>query len=257
MFDLSDPSLSPPGFYSGTSNLVLPVKNKSMFPKEFRGTSRLTYYASLFNSVEINSSFYRLPMARTVAKWASEVPDDFRFTFKLWKEITHNKDLIFNPEYISRFFQTIEPAGAKKGCVLVQFPPRLVNHPNRLENLVIQLRDADPENTWRIAVEFRSKSWYNDETHGLLEEYKMGLVIHDLPASASPLTQTYAPFVYLRFHGPEGGYRGSYDDDILAEYASYINEWLSDGKTVFVYFNNTMGAAVHNLLTLNALVDGS
>ena len=244
----------PTNFYSGTSNIVLPVPNKSLFPEQYQDKTRLTYYASLFNSLEVNSSFYKIPMARTVEKWASEVPDDFRFTFKLWQGITHNKKLAFNPEDIARFFQVISAAGDKKGCLLVQFPPGTAYHPERLENLLVHLQNADPGNAWKITLEFRHKSWYNDTIYELLTNYGMGVVIHDLPASASPLTETNAPFVYLRFHGPEGGYRGSYADDVLSEYASYIKEWQADGKTVFVYFNNTMGAAVHNLITLNELV---
>jgi uncharacterized protein YecE (DUF72 family) len=80
------------------------------------------------------------------------------------------------------------------------------------------------------------------------------MVQHDLPASAAPIMETEAGFIYLRFHGPNGGYRGSYTDDFLQEYAYYINDWLADGKTVYAYFNNTMGAAVHNLATLNSMV---
>lgn len=80
-------------FYTGTSGLSLPFPKHS-FPPEFQDKSRLTFYASLFNSIEINSSFYKLPMASTVKKWAESVPDNFLFTFKLWREITHNKGLI-------------------------------------------------------------------------------------------------------------------------------------------------------------------
>ena len=75
-------------FYAGTSNIVLPVPNKSFFPPKYRDKTRLNYYASLFNSVEINSSFYKVPLPRTVEKWTTEVPPNFRFSFKLSKAIT-------------------------------------------------------------------------------------------------------------------------------------------------------------------------
>ncbi|MDB5011087.1 MAG: hypothetical protein JWQ06_1876 [Mucilaginibacter sp.] len=240
--------------YSGTSNVVLPVSNKSLFPPEYQITSRLTYYASLFNSVEVNSSFYKLPMARTVQKWAAEVPDYFRFTFKLWKEITHYKELAFEAEALSRFMQTIAAVGEKKGCLLVQFPPSLSINVVQLENLLMQLQQENSNSAWKIAVEFRSRSWYQEEIYELLDYYQMGMVLHDLPASAAPLMETASDFIYLRFHGPNGGYRGSYTEDFLAEYASYIKEWQAEGKTVYVYFNNTMGEAVRNLVTLNRFV---
>src|ERR1700759_3590417 len=108
--------------YAGTSGLVLPVPNKAAFPPEYRDKSRLAYYASLFNSIEINSSFYKVPMASTVKKWAADVPDDFRFTFKLWRGVTHNKQLAFNPDDLARFMSVVNNASNKAGCLLVQFP---------------------------------------------------------------------------------------------------------------------------------------
>lgn len=240
-------------FYAGTSNIVLPVKNKLQFPDDFKNRSRLCYYASLFNTVEVNSTFYKLPMPSTVRKWADDVPYNFRFTYKLWKQITHNKGLEFDPADVARFVEIIKQAGEKKGCLLIQFPPSLqVSSAHRLQYLLSVLQDAG--NDWNIAVEFRHRSWYTDNVFELLDSFNATLVLHDLPASATPLQEPSTDFVYLRFHGPEGGYRGSYSDTYLAEYASYINEWLDDGKTVFAYFNNTMGDAVNNLLTLNDLV---
>jgi uncharacterized protein YecE (DUF72 family) len=242
-------------FYSGTSGLVLPVPNKASYPPQFQNKTRLTYYASLFNSIEINSSFYKIPQAKTVSKWASEVPDGFKFTFKLWQDITHQKGLVFNPDDISRFMQVIAEAGDKKGSLLIQFPPSIKSDGIRqLENLLSCIRNQDESNQWDISVEFRHKSWYSDKTYELLDQYQMGIVIHDLPASASPLEILDSRFIYLRFHGPNGGYRGSYTDDFLSEYATYITEWLANGKTVYAYFNNTMGDAVHNLTTLNEYV---
>ena len=79
------------------------------------------------------------------------------------------------------------------------------------------------------------------------------MVIHDMPASATPMMVT-GDFVYLRFHGPEGNYRGGYEDDFLAEYDTYIKEWQKEGKTVYVYFNNTMGDALQNVMRLKELV---
>src|ERR1700749_19560 len=109
-------------FFSGTSNVVLPVRNKSFFPPEFQQSSRLTYYASLFNSVEVNSTFYKLPLARTVAKWSTEVPDEFRFSFKLIQTVTHSLKQTFNLQPIPDFLQRLDTE--KRGCLLVQLPPK-------------------------------------------------------------------------------------------------------------------------------------
>ncbi len=242
-------------FYSGTSGVVLPVPNKLSFPPEFQEKSRLTYYASLFNSVEINSSFYKVPMPATVQKWAESVPEDFRFTFKLWKGITHNKGLDFKVEDVNHFMQVIAQAGSKKGCLLVQFPPSLkVSGIRQTEKLMLAIQQADSAQNWKIALEFRDRSWYVEETYDLLNDYNMGIVLHDKSAAASPLLEPATAFVYLRFHGPGGNYKGSYDDGFLYEYAQYIKEWQSEGKSVYVYFNNTMGDAIKNLASLNQYV---
>lgn len=243
--------------YSGTSGLVLPVPNKQAFPTEFKDKTRLSYYASLFNSIEINSSFYKIPKGATVSKWATEVPDDFRFTFKLWQGITHNKSLEFDNDCVQNFITVINNSGHKKGSLLVQLPPSVTrNQLPRLHHLLEVLRNTDHELRWDIAVEFRHKSWYNETTWQLLNNLRMGLVLHDLPASATPFVTTEVNFVYLRFHGPNGGYRGSYPDDVLQEYTGYIKEWFNEGKKVYAYFNNTIGDAVHNLATLNTFVNG-
>jgi uncharacterized protein YecE (DUF72 family) len=241
-------------FYSGTSNVELPVPNKAAFPPAFQDKSRLAYYGSLFNSVEINSSFYKLPLPKTVARWVSEVPAGFKFTFKLWQQITHTKGSAFNPEHVERFMQVVNAAGTAGGCILVQFPPSVVFSPAMLSSLLTHINLFNNFNQWHIAVEFRHRSWYRDITYDLLNQHKAAIVYQDLPASAAPLQPLDAAVVYLRFHGPNGGYRGSYDDEFLYEYAGYVHEWLADGKMVFAYFNNTAGGAVQNLIMFNRFV---
>jgi len=98
-----------------------------------------------------------------------------------------------------------------------------------------------------LAVEFRHSSWYDDSVYELLTSYNVAMVIQDMPASATPMINTADEFVYLRFHGPEGRYKGSYSDGFLYEYSLYIQEWQQEGKTVYVYFNNTAGDALKNL----------
>lgn len=240
-----------PALYSGTSGLQLPVP-KYLFPEEHRESSRLTYYSTFFNSIEINSTFYKLPLARTIEKWITQVPDDFKFTFKLWKEITHVKGLEFKKSDVDLFFNAISAASHKKGCILIQFPPSLGKfHIKQLDLLLQCVAKNNLNYEWNIAIEFRNKSWYDNEVYDLLETHKAAIVVQDIPKSSTPLINHVCGFVYLRFHGPSGNYRDSYSESFLAEYATYITEWLNEGKTVYAYFNNTMGDAVKNLQTLN------
>ena len=198
-------------FYSGTSGLVLPVPNKEHYPAEFKEKSRLEYYASLFNSIEINSSFYKIPMPSTVTKWAESVPENFRFTFKLWREITHNKELAFKEGDVFRFIETINHVENKKACLLVQFPPSLkINMFARLKKLLSSIHEADPDRNWKTSLEFRDASWYQEEVYELAHDFNASIVIHDKPRSATPSIETPEHFKYLRFHGPNGDYKGHY-----------------------------------------------
>ncbi|MEO8884494.1 MAG: DUF72 domain-containing protein [Mucilaginibacter sp.] len=240
--------------YTGTSNIVLPVSNKQHFPPDYQTKSRLCYYASLFNSLEVNSTFYKVPKPSTIQKWAADVPDDFKFTFKLWRQITHNKELAFNFSDLERFIHTINSIGDKKGCLLIQFPPSLQVNTKQLNLLLLAIIAVDNAREWRVAIEFRNCTWYREDIYKLLENYQMAMVIHDMPTSATPFIESGVPFVFLRFHGPNGGYRGSYTDDVLAEYASYINEWQEAGKNIYAYFNNTMGNAFQNVITLDQFI---
>lgn len=242
--------------YVGTSGLILPVPNKSFYPDEFKASPRLSYYASLMNSIEVNSSFYKIPQAATVKRWATEVPANFRFTFKLFKGITHAPNLEFDPRLVHDFLANVSHIGDKKGCILVQFPPSIkIKHLLQIYRLIETLKEVESVAEWKIAFEFRDQSLYVEEIYEELDVAGFSYVLHDKGKAASPLQAAAGEAIYLRFHGPGGNYRGSYSDEILYEYAGYIGEWLAEEKTVFVYFNNTMGAAYQNLRTIESYVD--
>ncbi|OOQ61532.1 DUF72 domain-containing protein [Mucilaginibacter pedocola] len=239
-------------FFGGTSGLQIPIPKRE-FPAIHQDRSRLGYYALLENSLEVNSSFYKLPRSKTIAKWVDEVPPHFRFTFKLWKEITHEKSLLFSSSALEDFMNALAPVESRKGTLLLQFPPSL-HYPafSQLRELLTLLSNY----TWPVAVEFRHSSWYNDRVYDLLYQHRAALVLQDMPSSHTPMELTADSWVYLRFHGPEGRYKGSYSDQVLHEYASYISEWLADGKTVYTYFNNTAGAALQDLQRLKYFLNG-
>jgi uncharacterized protein YecE (DUF72 family) len=257
---------------AGTSGLVLPVPNKQAFPEAFRSGSRLAYYSTLFNSIEINSTFYKLPLPGTFSRWAEEVQPDFRFTVKLWRGITHVPGLRFMPVDVHRCLYAAHHLGEKKGCLLIQLPPGLTaTAAGKLEQLLDKVCAADPARSWKLAVEFRHRSWYIPEVEMLLHRYQAARVLHDMPASAitelpdppahfpseEPAVDPSShplPFVYLRFHGPAGDYKGGYPDAILRAWADRAVGWLSAGKEVYVYFNNTIGDALADLTRLRTFI---
>ena len=241
-------------FYTGTSGLVLPF-NKEHFPIEFQEKSRLEYYSSLVNSVEINSTFYKLPKSSTIDKWKESVPKDFHFTFKIPKTITHSKGLNFPFDDVLEFIEVVEKSGDKKGCLLVQFPPSVkITHYDKVKNLLKALNQATMNTSWKIAIEFRDPSWYISEVHELLDEYNNTMVMHDMSKAATGWNVAQGSFVYLRLHGPEPKYRGDYSDEFLKNLAVKIKEWIEDKKIVYAYFNNTMGEAFKNMETLKGYI---
>lgn len=241
-------------FFGGTSGLVLPVPNKQCYPEEFRDKSRLSFYASLFNTIEVNSSFYKLPMAKTVARWAASVPETFQFTFKLSKTLTHIKPLRFDATSLERFMEVVAQADERRGCLLIQFPAgtRVDAFPV-VRELLQALRRHDPQGRWRVSVEFRHASWYVDEVFRFLHDHNMNVVMHDI-APAPPFIDRSGGWAYFRFHGTEKNYRGSYSDEHLHAAAVEMRTLIDRGTSVYAYFNNTLGDAVNNLQTLQRLM---
>jgi uncharacterized protein YecE (DUF72 family) len=238
----------------GTSGIVVPG-SKETYPPEFQQKSRLNYYSSLFNTLEINSTFRKIPRVSTFENWSSDVPKPFLFTVKLWKEITHIKKLAIDLDNINNFLTAAKHIGNKKGCLLVQFPGSITaDYHRQVEEILQRLQEQDSKGTWKKAIEFRSVTWYNSETYWLLHKYNSTIVIHDMPKSNNLSFDGELPFGYWRFHGPTGDYRGSYSDAFLAEQAEKISGLLRQGKDVYVYFNNTMGDAFGNAMSLKSLV---
>ena len=254
MTNLSNLKCGKGSLHLGTSGLILPAPNKSFYPQEFQEKSRLNYYSSLINSIEINSSFYKIPRSMTIAKWATEVPESFHFSFKLFREITHSKELVFNPQILKDSIKPIFSVGRKKGCLLLQFPTSLRIEQFPKLKILIDFLNQFMEPGWKIAIEFRHKSWYNEEIYNWLNYSRIGMVLHDKPPAITPMVALDVKFVYLRFHGPNGNYRGRYDESFLYEYGAYIVDWINEGKDVYAYFNNTMGDAFQNLLTLKEIL---
>ncbi|MBA7606314.1 hypothetical protein ES703_13462 [subsurface metagenome] len=135
---------------------------------------------------------------------------------------------------------------------LLQLPPSFCPSEERLESF---LQLLPKEN--RYVFEFRNKEAYSGKIPDLLERQGIGFCIHDLPGQESPILVT-SPMVYLRFHGFQGLYSGSYPEEILAEWAERLIKWEEEDREVLVYFNNDIGGhAVKNALTLRRLIAGA
>jgi uncharacterized protein YecE (DUF72 family) len=238
----------------GISNAAVPG-NKKTFPPQFQLTTRLHYYSSMFNTVEVNSCFYKTHLLSTYEKWRNEVPEDFQFSLKVSKEITHVKNLEGDLACMRSFIEAAEGTGHKKGCLLIQFPGKItLNYFKKVELILQEIQKQDLTKQWRMAVEFRNPSWYTGETRELLDEHNAAIVLHDFAKAKNFHLIGKAGFIYMRLHGPKGNYRESYDYQSLQIRASEIRSWLGEGKDVYVYFNNTIGNAFENAHSLKAML---
>lgn len=234
-------------WFFGTSGLVLPVPNKSFYPDDYKAGSRLHYYASLFTSIEVNTTFYSLPRAATVKNWVADVPGDFQFTIKVPKDVSHAKNMQFDRGALKNFLKIVEAADTRKGCLLLQFPAKMEPNVPKLRSILTSLSKSG----WPIALESRNDLWYEKRIDILLDKFDVIRVIHDwwnFPISL----ESSGDIIYIRFHGPERNYRGKYDDAVLEQYAHFIKQCLNDNKTVYTYFNNTLGNVSGDL---QALID--
>jgi uncharacterized protein YecE (DUF72 family) len=233
----------------GTSGWSYPHWRGPFYPRGLRHASRLAYYAERFDSVEINSTFYRLPERKTLRTWHDAVPGGFIFAVKASRFITHRKKLNAPAPALGSFFRRIEALGEKLGPVLFQLPPRWRCNRERLESF-LGLLSRD----FRYAFEFRDASWLTQEVYDLLARRDAALCIYELAGYRAPTVAT-SSLVYVRLHGPEGPYQGRYDRRALAGWAKTIRAWSAEGRSVCCYFDNDqLGYAAINALELSHLV---
>lgn len=206
-------------------------------------------YAEEFDTVEINASFYRLPLASTFEGWRDKAPPGFRYALKVNRFITHLKKLAGVEEEVARFIALARPLGPALGPLLYQLPPSLHLDLARLEAF-LKLLPADLHHVF----EFRHKSWYVPETYALLDQYGVSFCVHDMPGSKCQRIAV-GPIVYVRFHGGVGKYWGRYSDEGLLGWTDWLVDQSREGRSCWCYFNNDiMGHAIEDARTLKSMV---
>jgi uncharacterized protein YecE (DUF72 family) len=216
----------------GTSGWYYKHWHDSFYPQDVPKNKQLEYYATIFSTVEINATFYRLPSEKMVQGWHDKVPDDFVYAVKGSRLITHYKRLKDVDESVQVFFDRINGLAERLGPILWQLPPSMKKDLPRLVSFIKTL----PKDV-RHAVEFRHPSWMDDETMSLLKDYQIALVWLSSMLMPEDFTIT-SDFVYARFHGLEGGAAYDYQDDVLGPWSDRISDALDAGCDVYAYFNN-------------------
>jgi len=195
----------------------------------------LDRYAEVFDTVELNNSFYRLPSAEAFAAWAQRVPEGFAMAVKASRYLTHLKRLRDPEEPVERLWTRALRLGDHLGPMLYQLPPRWTRNRDRLATFLAALPPIRDQ-----AIEFRDPSWYAQEIYDLLAERQIALCLHDMTGAATR-REPIGPFVYVRFHGSGARYGGRYPSQSLARWADDLARWADEGRPAWVYFNNDGG----------------
>lgn len=217
-----------------------------VYPAKLPQRRWLEHYTTMFDTVEVNATFYRLPQTAAIERWAQTLPAEFVMTIKASRYLTHVKRLSEPGEPVARLLERIQPLRDRGllGPVLLQLPPNLPASPELLATTLEQF----PRNV-RVAVEPREASWFTPKVRVVLERYGAALVWADRGGRAtSPLWQT-CDWLYLRLH--HGRHDWAYDDGDLRRWARRLAE-AADG---YVYANNDPGgAAVRDAARMRTLL---
>ena len=203
----------------------------------------LREYARLFDTVEVNNTFYRLPLRSSVTRWVEDTPPRFVFSVKASRYLTHVKRLTDLDTGIARYYERLEPLvrSGKLGPVLWQLPANFRRDDDRLAAALGALPAG------RHCFEFRHASWFAEPVYELLRSHRAALVIGDRPeVHAFQSHELTADWTYVRFHYGSRGRRGNYSDAELEVWARRFEDWSAEVE-ILAYFNNDWEAfAVRN-----------
>lgn len=218
------------------------------YPKGLAQKDWFKFYCNHFNTIEINSSFYKAPTEKSLEKWFNDSPADFVFTMKAPRLITHYKQLNNCKTDAADFYQLISKGLKEKlACVLFQFPPSFNYTEEKLELL---LQTLDPN--FKNVVEFRHPSWWNENVFTQLKAHHIIFSGQSYPKDLPEEVIVTNPIIYYRFHGKPILYKSTY---ALSTIKHFISQIPQNTDEIFVYFNNTWGfGAIENAKQLQALV---
>jgi uncharacterized protein YecE (DUF72 family) len=234
----------------GCSGWNYPHWREVVYPKGLPARRWLEHYATLFDTVEVNTTFYRLAKPEAVARWVAGTPADFVFAAKASRYMTHMKRLTDLEPALERYYAAIEPLAAspKLGPVLWQFPPNFKRNEDRLADALALLPPG------RHAFEFRDRSWFTGDVVELLRAYGAALAYGDHPERPWQPLELTTGWTFVRFHYGARGRRGNYSETELREWAERLSA-VREQAEVFAYFNNDWeGFAVQNATRLRQLM---
>lgn len=232
----------------GTAGWTLPKQHAPLFPEE---GSHLIRYAQRLNCVEINSSFYRPHRRKTWERWAATTPDDFRFSVKIPKSITHTAKLSRTGALLQEFLDQVHGLGDKLGTLLVQIPPKLAFDEGIAHEFFLTLRELHTDAT---VLEPRHASWFTPVADRLLRSFEIARVAADPPKGSALAAKPggWEGLRYYRLHGAPRTYYSDYSEDFLQQFAISLSAESVETWTIFD--NTALGYATANALRLDVLL---
>ena len=224
---------------------------RTVWPEFPTAGTHLQRYAARFNAVEINSSFYRPHQPGTYARWADSVPENFRFSVKLPKTITHQHRLVDCSVFLDTFLAQVTCLGKRLGCLLVQLPPSLAFDAGTVKAFLAALRER---HGGPVALEPRHASWFAPPAEALLNACRIGRVLADpLVDEAGRMPGGFAGLVYVRLHGSPRMYYSAYERTFLDALIVRLELAAGPDANVWCIFDNTAeGAAIADALYTTA-----
>lgn len=207
----------------GTSGYSYKEWRPGFYPADLPEKEFLHYYSTRFNSVEIDSTFYRMPNAKTIDGWKAQTGEDFEFALKASQQITHRERLEVPSDALNYLMRIVPPLERRLGLILFQLPPFLRCDEDLLKAFLSELPHGI-----RAAFEFRHESWFRPETYDLLRGHDAALCIHDADDHTTPMEVT-ASFTCIRLR------RSGYDAALREEWLRRIRAWADGGLDVFAY----------------------
>ena len=222
--------------YTGTSGFSYPEWKGSFYPEKIPAKAMLEFYATRLRTVELNNTFYRMPKKAMIEDWARRVSDEFLFSVKISRRVTHFKKLAQTGDVLDYFFEGLAAFGSSLGPVLIQCPPTLKCDLDLLDGFFKDVQKATEAHfaagtRLRLAFEFRHPSWMNESAYALLARENAALVGGDVDdeAKSPPLVET-GSHAYLRLRKTE------YQEGEIAGWAEKIRRL--NAEEVFVYFKH-------------------
>jgi uncharacterized protein YecE (DUF72 family) len=240
--------------FIGTSGFSYPHWEKEVFyPKNLQKNKKLEYFSNCFNTVELNNSFYHLPKLETFSNWKERTPEEFIFSVKASRYITHVKKLKDCKEPWNNLLERAKHLSPKLGPFLFQFPSSWRKNVKRFKDFLSVINKDNSD--LKFAFEFRHLSWFSSEIYNIFKDYNnMSLCISDSPAWPS-VDKLKGSFVYIRMHGRNRLYGSSYTKEELKNLARKVNNYLDKESEVYCYFNNdAKGYAVKNAKELLSIL---